>query len=189
MRNDSISAAVFRDLGEFRTLITRLRKGTHEKTQAVPKMELSQDLLVWLMLTKDPGAMLDQVESLLQEALERGLVDANAEGIFAGSTEVQIQDATGVHRVPIDQVETPGKLQEAARNRALSHQLDAAPLLELVARLSRPNLVYDAQQTAEIRRRGAGWGRPRRRAGHAGRADRRVAGEDHPRDPAEAREL
>ncbi len=151
VRNDSISAAVFRDLGEFRTLITRLRKGTHEKTQAVPKMELSQDLLVWLMLTKDPGAMLDQVESLLQEALERGLVDANAEGIFAGSTEVQIQDADGVHRLPIDQVQTPGKLQEAARNRALSRQLDAAPLLELVARLSRPNLIYDAQQTAEIR--------------------------------------
>jgi cyclic-di-AMP phosphodiesterase PgpH len=150
-RDDSISAGVFRDLGEFRTLISRLRKGTREKTPTIPKMELSQDLLVWLMLTKDPNPLLDQTESLLQEALERGLVEASSEALIATAAAVQIQDAAGVRRVPIDQIQTPARLQEAARNRALARQMDVAPMMELVARFSRANLIYDARQTAELR--------------------------------------
>ncbi len=149
-RDDSLARGVFRDLGEFRSLIARLRGGTRAKTPA-PKMELSQALLVWLMLAKDPGPMLDQTESLLQEALDRGLVESQTEALLQDATEVQVRDRTGIRRIAADQIQTPSRLRAAARNRALSRGLDAAPLEDLVARFARPNLIYEPQETADLR--------------------------------------
>jgi hypothetical protein len=150
VRDDSVSAATFHDLGDLRGLVTRIRSGTRQKA-AEPTMELSQPLLVWLMLEKDPSATLDQAEALLQDALDRGLVEEKVESIVREGDEAQIRDAAGTHMVAFDQIMTPRRLREAARNRALARGLDPAPLEALVERFGRANLHYDPQETDEIR--------------------------------------
>jgi putative nucleotidyltransferase with HDIG domain len=67
--------------------------------------------------------------------------------------EVQVRDASGVRRLDVQQIMSPGRLREVARNRALSRGLEAAPLEEVVIRFARPNLSFDSMETDEIRAR------------------------------------
>ncbi|MBM3286801.1 MAG: HDIG domain-containing protein [Candidatus Eisenbacteria bacterium] len=151
VRDDSVSARVFHDLGAFRSMIHRLRGGARQKAAAVSDIDLSQELLVWLMLTKDPAPLLDQAESLLQETLAEGLVAEDVEVLLLGGGEVRVEDSTGRRLLPAAIVRTPARLREAARNRALARQMEPAPFQELVDRIARPNLRYDPAETAEIR--------------------------------------
>jgi len=150
VRNDSVAAGVFHDFGDFRAMVARVRSGSRQKA-SVPTMELSQPLLVWLMLAKDPNASFDQAEALLQEALDRGLVEASVEPLLHDGDQVEVRDTTGERTVTFDQIMTPRRLRDAARNHALARGLDAAPLEELVVRFARPNLIYDPQGTEEMR--------------------------------------
>lgn len=150
VRNDSSSTTIFRDLGDLRAMVSRIRSGGRQATPD-PKMDLSQPLLVWLMLAKDPNATFDQAEALLQDAMDRGLVEQKIESLVREGDVAQIRDANGTHPVAFDQIMTPRRLREAARNRALARGLDPSPLEELVERFGRPNLLYDPQETEEIR--------------------------------------
>jgi putative nucleotidyltransferase with HDIG domain len=149
-RQDSVPEIVFRDLGAFRKTIATLRAGSR-KAAVATEVDVSQALLVWLMLSKEPGELLDQAESILQDAFDRGLVDPQVDVLVRDIEKIQVEDASGPRLIDVQQVVTPGRLRDAARNRALSRGMEAAPLEELVVRFARPNLVFDSQQTEEIR--------------------------------------
>lgn len=150
IRDDSVTARVFSDLGNFRSMIQSLRSGYAYEAQE-PEMELSQALLVWLMLTEDPTPLVDQVESVLQEGLDRGLVGQQVEVLLREADQIQVGDTEGSRITGVDQIQTPTGLREDARNRALARNLDPVPFEELVMRFSRPNLLFDVQVTDEIR--------------------------------------
>lgn len=147
---DSISERSFAEFGDFRSMVGRVRSGTRHKALD-PEVKLNETLLVWLMLAKDPQPTFDQAESLLQDALDRGLVEERIEPMLRDGSEVQVRDAQGVRRLSGDQVQTPSRLRELARNRALARGLEPAPLEELVARFAHPNLLFDAEGTEDLR--------------------------------------
>ncbi len=149
-RDDSAASRTFGEFGEFRQMVSHIRGGSRQRA-ADPEMELSQALLVWLMLAKDPGPTFEQAESLLEDAFERGLTESEAEPLLRDAPEVQIRDPQGFRRIDAGQVQTPAGLRESARNRALARGLDPVALEELVARFSKPNLIHDPEGTEELR--------------------------------------
>lgn len=150
IRDDSIAAATFEEFGEFRRMVSHIRGGSRQRA-ADPEMEISQALLVWLMLAKDPGPTFEQAESLLEDAFTRGLTGPQVEGLLREADEVQVRDSQGARRMGVDQILSPSRLRESARNRALSRGLDPVALEELVARFSRPNLLHDPEGSEELR--------------------------------------
>ncbi|MFB3906852.1 MAG: HD family phosphohydrolase [Candidatus Eisenbacteria bacterium] len=149
-QDPSVATGVFRDLGEFRSVVQRLRGGSR-KSGEVPEVDLSQDLLVWLMLDPDPMPTIEQTESILQEAYERGIADPRIETLRGGSARMLVHDGGGEREVPLEDVMTPAKLAEMAKNRALARGLHPAHFAELVTRFARPNLLYDPERTEEVR--------------------------------------
>lgn len=148
-RDDSLARSAFGSLGEFRSHIAQLRRGTRGSTPP-PTMELSQSLLVWLMLAKDPGPMLDQTEMLLEEAVQRGLAEETADPLLREAPRVLVVDPAGQRDYSPETILTPSRLRDMARNRALARGLEPAPLEELAMRFARPNLFYDPQRTADL---------------------------------------
>jgi cyclic-di-AMP phosphodiesterase PgpH len=147
---DSISRRSFAEFGEFRGMITKVRSGARHKTLD-PELKLNETLLVWLMLAKDPQPTFEQAESLLQDAFDRGLVEEQVEPMLRGGAQIQVRDAQGVRLLGADQVQSPSRLREVARNRALARGLEPAPLEELVARFAHPNLIYNLEGTEDLR--------------------------------------
>lgn len=147
---DSVSRECFAEFGEFRSMIGRVRSGARHKT-VDPELKLNETLLVWLMLAKDPQPTFEQAEQLLEDAFDRGLIEDRVEPLLRSGAQVQIRDTQGVRVVSGDQVQTPTRLRELARNRALSRGLEPAPLEEVVARFAHPNLIFDAEGTDDLR--------------------------------------
>lgn len=150
VRDDSASSRIFEEFGEFRRMVSHIRGGARQRA-ADPEMEISQALLVWLMLAKDPAPTFEQAELLLEDAFARGLVDPQGELLLRDAKEVQIRDSQGVRRAGADLLQSPGRLREVARNRALARGLDPVALEELVARFSIANLLHDPETTEELR--------------------------------------
>ncbi|MBD3161492.1 MAG: HDIG domain-containing protein [Candidatus Eisenbacteria bacterium] len=151
VRNDSVALEVFKRLGDFRTRMGNLRAGRPHRSPS-PELEISQSLLVQLMLSEEQAPLLNQTEAVLQTALERGLVDREAEPLLRDTEAVQVQGPEEPREIPVEQIQTPSKLREAARHRAHARDLDPELLVELVTRFAVANLSFDEEATEELRR-------------------------------------